>query len=174
MSTNKELANITPEEEAVFAKNREESPYVRRFEKDGVSYPIPDLIGSTRLILVDEDTVGAHEITFGFSEFAPKSSVHKLHIHPNSEEIMYILKGRGVSNVAGLNVMCEEGDTLYVPKGVEHSFYNPFPEPCSFLFLYTKGSLKEAGYALASAGYHEIGDEIQKLQKLGTNKFDSR
>ena len=87
--------NITPDEEALYARNRELTPYVRTFEEDGISYPIPDLIGSSRLIAIDEDTVGAKEITFGYSEFAPGSSVHKPHIHPDCEEVMYIFKGQG-------------------------------------------------------------------------------
>ena len=55
--------NITPDEEALYTRNREMTPYVRTFEEDGISYPIPDLIGSSRLIAIDEDTVGAKEIT---------------------------------------------------------------------------------------------------------------
>lgn len=172
MNTEKEIFTITPEKEAFYAKNREISPYIRTFAKDGVSYPIPDLIGSTRLIAVDKDTVGADEVTFGLSEFAPMSSVHKKHIHPDCEEIMYILKGRGIGGVNGMDTICQEGDILFVPKGAEHWFYNPFQEPCRFLFLYTKSSLKAAGYALESNGYNELGGIIEELQKSGNNPSD--
>lgn len=165
--------DISPEMEAMYARNREESPYVRTFEKDGISYPIPDLIGSSRLIAIDEDTVGAKEITFGYSEFAPGSSIHKPHIHPDCEEVMYILKGRGISGVNGLDFICKEQDILFVPRGAEHYFYNPFDEPCGFVFLYTKGSLKRAGYKVASNGYNEIGGDVETLQKAGENTFDS-
>lgn len=165
--------DISPEKEAMYARNREESPYVRTFEKDGVSYPIPGLIGSSRLIAIDEDTVGAKEITFGYSEFAPGSSVHKPHIHPDCEEVMYILKGKGISGLNGMDFICKEGDILFVPKGAEHYFYNPFDEPCGFVFLYTKGSLKKAGYVVASNGYNEIGGDVEALQKAGENTFDN-
>lgn len=172
MSEEKVPVIISQEELDLYHKNREECPYVRTFEENGVSYPIPGLIGSTRLIAVDEDTIGAKEITFGFSEFAPQSSVHKAHTHPNSEEIMYILEGSGVSGLNGVKFICKPGDILFVPKGAEHYFYNPFDVPCKFIFLYTKGSLKNAGYAVASQGYGEIGEDIEKLQKAGVNKFD--
>ena len=165
--------NITPDEEALYARNRELTPYVRTFEEDGISYPIPDLIGSSRLIAIDEDTVGAKEITFGYSEFAPGSSVHKPHIHPDCEEVMYILKGRGISGLNGMDFICKEKDILFVPKGAEHYFYNPFDESCCFVFLYTKGSLKGAGYTVASNGYNEIGGDVEALQKSGVNRFDS-
>lgn len=165
---------ITAAKRKQLAENRKESIYVRTFEEDGVSYPIADLIGSSRLIAVDEDTVGAQEVTFGFSEFAPKTSLHKQHIHPYSEEIMYILEGCGVSTIGDIEVLCEKGDILFVPKGMKHSFYNPFEEPCKFIFLYTKGSLKKAGYAIASKGFGEIGGEIEALQRAGVNKFDGQ
>lgn len=174
MRTEKTVAGIDAEEEMLYWKNRKECPFVRTFEQDGISYPIPDLIDSTRLIAIDEDTIGAQEVTLGFSEFAPGSSVHRAHIHPNSEEIMYILEGRGVSGLNGLKFICQPGDILFVPKGAEHFFYNPFEEPCRFLFLYTKGSLKKAGYAVASQGYGEIGEEIENLQKAGKNCFDEK
>lgn len=170
----KENTNITAEEMAVFEQNRKDSPYIRTFEEDAVSYPIPDLIGSTRLIAVDKDTCGANEVTFGFSEFSPKSSVHKRHSHPDCEEIMYILEGCGVGGVDGTDAILRKGDILFVPRGAEHWFYNPFDVPCSFLFLYTKGSLKAAGYALKSASNRDLGEEIEQLQKSGNNKFDEQ
>ena len=170
---NKDQIVITEEERKLYEKNKLESPYFRTFERDGVSYPIPDLIGSTRLIAVDQDTVGANELTFGFSEFSPTSSVHKSHAHPDCEEIMYILEGRGIGGVNGIDAILEPGDVLFVPKGEEHWFYNPFNEPCKFLFLYSKGSLKKAGYALKSGSYQEIGDKIEELQKKGQNQFDT-
>jgi quercetin dioxygenase-like cupin family protein len=37
------------------------------------------------------------------------------------------------------------GDTLWVPRGATHWFYNPFEETCEFLFLYTRSNLKPAG-----------------------------
>ena len=60
--------NITPDEEALYTRNREMTPYVRTFEEDGISYPIPDLIGSSRLIAIDEDTVGANMEYIGSQE----------------------------------------------------------------------------------------------------------
>ena len=168
---NKEF-ELNPETEKLYEENREKCPYIRTFEDDGVSYPIPDLIGSSRLIAVDEDTVGAKDITFGYSEFAPKSSIHKPHTHPECEEVMNILEGRGISGVNGVDFVCRKGDILFIPRGAEHYFYNPFEEPCGFIFIYTKGSLKKAGYAMASNGYNEIGGEVEALQKNGENTFD--
>ena len=66
---------------------------------DGRNEPIKDLDGASRLILIDKDTVGAEDITFGFSRFEPKTSIHKKHAHPDAEEIMYILSGKGITGI---------------------------------------------------------------------------
>ena len=115
---------------------------------DGRNEPIKDLDGASRTILVDEQTVNANEITFGHSRFEPKTSTHKKHIHGNAEEIMYILSGRGVAGVDNQETVVTSGDTVWVPKGAVHWFSNPFEEPCEFVFLYTKSSLKKAAYEM--------------------------
>ncbi len=114
----------------------------------GKNEPIKDLDGASRIILVDEDTVGAEDITFGYSKFDPHTSIHKKHAHTEAEEIMYILKGRGMTGIKDTEFELSEGETLFVPRGETHWFYNPFDEPCEFIFIYTRSSLKKAGYKL--------------------------
>ena len=116
--------------------------------EDGIEEMITDLKGASRTILIDEQTVGAEDITFGHSKFEPHTSIHKKHVHNHAEEIMYMLKGRGISGVGDNETEMETGDTVWVPRGAVHWFYNPFDEPCEFLFIYTRKSLKEAGYEM--------------------------
>jgi mannose-6-phosphate isomerase-like protein (cupin superfamily) len=113
--------------------------------KDGRNEPIPGLAGASRIILIDEAQVGAEDITFGYSKYSPESSIHKKHTHPHAEEIMYILSGRGIGGVNGEEVELKAGDTLWVPRGAVHWFYNPFSEICEFIFLYTRPTLQTAG-----------------------------
>ncbi len=119
---------------------------------EGRSEPIKDLEGATREIFIDAQEVGAEDITFGFSSYAPHTSIHKKHSHPEAEEIMYILKGRGMCGVENQEFEVKPGDTVWVPRGANHWFSNPFSEPCDFVFLYTRASLAKAGYALAPRG----------------------
>ena len=116
--------------------------------EDGIEEMIKDLEGASRTILIDEKTVGAEDITFGHSKFEPHTSVHKKHSHQHAEEIMYMLKGRGISGVNDMEVEIAAGDTVWVPRGAVHWFYNPFDEPCEFIFIYTRKSLKDAGYEM--------------------------
>jgi len=117
--------------------------------EDGIEEMISDLEGASRTILIDESTVGAEDITFGHSKFEPHTSIHKKHFHSEAEEIMYILKGRGISGVNETETEISAGDTVWVPRGAVHWFYNPFDEPCEFVFIYTRKSLKDAGYDMA-------------------------
>ncbi|MBE0532341.1 MAG: cupin domain-containing protein [Rhodospirillales bacterium] len=116
---------------------------------EGRDEPIKDLEGASRLILIDGQEVAAEDVTFGFSRFAPHTSIHKKHTHPEAEEIMYILKGRGISGVSGEEFEVNAGDTLWIPRGEVHWFYNPFDDACEFVFIYTRPSLASAGYQLA-------------------------
>ncbi len=113
---------------------------------DGRNEPIKDLDNATRIVLIDKDTVGAEDITFAYCKFEPKTSVHKKHIHKDAEEVIYILSGRGMSGVGDKEVEMGKGSTMFVPRGAVHWFYNPFDEPVEMLFIYTRPSLKLAGY----------------------------
>lgn len=170
----REKYDLKESEERRLEKNRSKSPYLRNMESDGVNYPIPELFDSTRIVLLDRDTVGAEELTFGYSEFAGKTSLHKKHTHGDCEEVMFILKGKGVGGVGEIECIFKEGDAIFVPEGTEHWFYNPYDEPCGMLFFYTKPSLREAGYALKSKGFDEQGNMVEKLQREGKNQFDRR
>lgn len=115
---------------------------------DGRNEPIKDLDNAKRVVLVDKDTVGAEDITFAYCRFEAKTSSHKKHIHKNAEEVIYILSGRGISGVNETEVEMAQGDTMFVPRGSVHWFFNPFNEPVEMIFVYTKPTLKAAGYQI--------------------------
>jgi mannose-6-phosphate isomerase-like protein (cupin superfamily) len=113
---------------------------------DGRNEPIKDLSNARRVVLVDKDTKGAEDITFARCTFDAKTSVHKRHVHHNAEEVIYILSGKGMSGIGDSEVVMSQGDTMFVPRGAIHWFYNPFDEPVEMIFIYTKPSLGSAGY----------------------------
>jgi len=123
--------------------------------EDGRIEPIKDLMKSRkefalRRVLVDEQMGGAEHLTFGYARFEPKTSYHKKHIHPDAEEVFYILSGKGIGGVGAGTEEIEivAGDTVWVPKGAVHWLYNPFDEVCEILFLYAASSLASAGYEI--------------------------
>lgn len=115
---------------------------------DGRDEPIQNLDNATRTVLVDKDTVGAEDITFAHCRFEAKTSAHKKHIHEHAEEVIHILSGRGISGLGDSEVEMKQGDTMFVPRGAVHWFYNPFGEPVEMIFIYTKHSLRSAGYRI--------------------------
>ncbi len=116
--------------------------------EEGRNEPIKDLDNAKRVVLVDNDTVGAEDITFAYCRFEAKTSAHKRHIHKDAEEVIHILSGRGVSGLDETEVEMAKGDTMFVPRGAVHWFYNPFDEPVEMIFVYTRPSLKSAGYQI--------------------------
>lgn len=114
--------------------------------EEGRNEPIRDLDNARRVVLVDEKTMGAEDITFARCRFEARTSVHKKHVHEHAEEVIYILSGRGLSGVGDTEVEMGPGDTMFVPRGAVHWFSNPFAEPVEMLFAYTRPSLAEAGY----------------------------
>ena len=110
--------------------------------------PIKDLDNARRVVLVDKDTVGAEDITFAYCRFEAKTSTHKRHVHADAEEVIHILSGRGMSGLDETEVEMKQGDTMFVPRGAVHWFYNPFDEPVEMVFVYTRPSLKSAGYRI--------------------------
>ena len=124
-----------------------ENKYLLKME-DGRDEPIKDLEHASRIIFVDKERVGAEDITFGFSRYTPGMSLHKKHTHENAEELMYILSGKIVAGVQDQEFEAVKGDTIWVPRGAVHWVNNPFDEPCEFVFLYTRESLKSAGYKI--------------------------
>ena len=113
---------------------------------DGRNEPIKNLDNAKRVVLVDKDTVGAEDITFAYCRFEANTSTHKKHIHKDAEEIIYIISGKGISGIGETEVEMSQGDTMFVPRGAVHWFYNPFDNPVEMIFVYTKPSLKSAGY----------------------------
>lgn len=115
---------------------------------EGRNEPIKDLDNARRVVLVDKDTVGAEDITFAYCRFEAKTSTHKRHVHADAEEVIHILSGRGMSGLDETEVEMKQGDTMFVPRGAVHWFYNPFDEPVEMVFVYTRPSLKSAGYRI--------------------------
>lgn len=58
----------------------------------------------------------------------------KPHYQKVSDEIYYILRGRGRLTVGNETRELTEGDTAAIPKGQVHGFVNTGEEPCLVLF----------------------------------------
>ena len=73
--------------------------------------------GDTRRIFSPEE--GVKNLTLNYAEFQPGQAV-KQHVHPHSEDVIVVLKGKGIFKVEGKEYSIEAGDVIYVPPGEKH------------------------------------------------------
>jgi quercetin dioxygenase-like cupin family protein len=59
------------------------------------------------------------------------------HSHQGSDEVVYILKGRLRYSVAGVERDLAQGDSAFCPRGMVHTFSNPFGDAASVLTVLT-------------------------------------
>jgi len=95
---------------------------VRIFHRDDPGVPVPLISRDARLIVWLG--VGAETANMNFVRLEP-GEANVPHIHPESEDTIYILRGRGT--VADfdhdLRLSFEGGDVIHVPIGIKHAVY---------------------------------------------------
>jgi len=73
--------------------------------------------GNTRRIV--GKNVGAKHLTLNYAVFQPYQEF-KQHSHARSEDVIVVLKGKGVIKLGDRKVDIQEGDVIYVPPGEQH------------------------------------------------------
>ncbi|HXY37925.1 MAG TPA: cupin domain-containing protein [Planctomycetaceae bacterium] len=65
----------------------------------------------------------------------PAGQAHKFHVHPEMEEIIYILSGRAEQWVDREKKILSPGQIAHIPKGVVHGTYNAGATILEFLAI---------------------------------------
>jgi putative monooxygenase len=86
--------------------------------------------------LVDKDLVGSENIVAGLTIFEPGEASSR-HNHPESEEVDIMVRGTGDVVVDGIHTAFNEGDWVFIPKGVFHQHINNGNEPLWLIWMYT-------------------------------------
>lgn len=109
----------------------------------------PDTLGTHTWWLIQNNTVGSRQLVVNTAEL-PSGTAHQLHRHPNAEQAVIVISGRGLHlRLDDDPVTVEEGDFIHVPAGEWHGFANPYGEPVRIASVYGGvGSREEAGYDL--------------------------
>jgi quercetin dioxygenase-like cupin family protein len=69
-------------------------------------------------------TAGAKKVKLKITEYLP-GYVHRLHIHPDQEEIIFVLSGKGVTESSdGQRKEIGPGSVVYVSAGEAHATSN--------------------------------------------------
>jgi len=78
---------------------------------------------------------GGERFSAGVVKLEPGKG-HERHTHPDSDEILYVVRGEGEQEVAEETREITTGDMVYVPEGVEHGTVNTGWEPLVLLAVY--------------------------------------
>lgn len=92
-----------------------------------------------------EETGGALLL---FEDILKAGKTTPLHVHPDEDELIYVLEGKVLVHIAGEESRVETGGVAFAPRGVPHAFL-VVSETARILCLETPGSA-EAFYREAS------------------------
>lgn len=94
---------------------------------------------------------------FALGVFRPKQGLY-FHKHPNSEEIYYVISGRGIVFIGSEKeeVKISEGDVLYIPANTPHGVTNTGRKQLVIAFFVSPGK-ERAGY--------EIGKDCEVIDE---------
>jgi uncharacterized cupin superfamily protein len=67
----------------------------------------------------------------------PGRPIAGLHLHRADDEAWIVLEGRLGFRVGDAEREVPAGDSLLVPRGTPHSYWNPAPEPARYLLVMT-------------------------------------
>jgi quercetin dioxygenase-like cupin family protein len=89
--------------------------------------------GSWSRVLLNGERAGA-TTALGFSSFAPHTATAML--SHQTEELAYVLSGRGELRLDDDTVRYASGSALYIPARVWHAVVNPHDEPLTMVFAF--------------------------------------
>ena len=81
------------------------------------------------------EVTGGERFSAGVVKLEPGKG-HERHTHPESDEILFVIRGEGEQEVADQTRDIEAGEMVFVPQGVEHGTVNTGWEPLLLLAVY--------------------------------------
>jgi quercetin dioxygenase-like cupin family protein len=110
--------------------------------------------------LVSRHSGGSRQVCWWRTVFPP-GGAHERHYHPNAEEVLYVIRGRGAAGTEETEHEVTPGTAHYIPAGVTHWLRNASDtEDLEIVGCYAPAaSLEEAGYVFVS----EITEEYRQV-----------
>ena len=108
---------------------------------EGASFwqPVP-ANGFVRNIFSRQGLGAQNDFSIGTQTVAPGCFIRE-HTHAHNEEIIYVVEGKGVARVDGVEHPIEKGSAVYIGVNRKHHFLNPNAEPMTFLWVMMPGGL---------------------------------
>ncbi len=73
--------------------------------------------------LVAPKSMGSKYLKVKITEYLP-GYTHKLHVHPDQEEVIYVLSGKGKTRTPDGDKEIGPGSVIFVPAGDPHTTWN--------------------------------------------------
>jgi len=98
------------------------------------------ILGGPIKRVVNAQTAGAQHLLFSLGVFEPGQGL-KDHIHPISEEVYFVVEGRGTVFIGEkrMEISIEPGMALYIPPGTIHGVKNTGCERLVIAFFVAPG-----------------------------------
>jgi quercetin dioxygenase-like cupin family protein len=115
-----------------------------------------------KTILATDTTGGKMSITDSVS---PAGSGPPRHIHHREDETFFILSGDCEFWMAGSSKIIGEGRTMFIPRGVEHTFKVTSDCPCRHLIILTPGGF-EGFFTEMARGQFQIPADMNRIVEI--------
>jgi quercetin dioxygenase-like cupin family protein len=97
--------------------------------------------------LVSEARQGAELVGVGQTIYPARGGTHEHHLHPDAEEVVIVLSGRGWHRVGDQIYDIAPGDVVFVPRNTAHSACCTSDEDLVIIWILGgASSLERAGY----------------------------
>jgi quercetin dioxygenase-like cupin family protein len=103
--------------------------------------PVP-ANGYVRNLFSNTTIASSNRFAMGTQTVAPHSFIRE-HTHDRNEEIIFVLRGRGICRLDGEEHPIEEGSCVFLGHNRRHHFLNPNDEPMTFLWVFVPGGLDD-------------------------------
>jgi len=114
-----------------------------------------------KTILAPEQTGGSMSIVDSWS---PVGSGPPRHVHMNEDEAFVILTGACKFWLEGNEFTAGVGESVFIPRGKEHTFKGVGDEPCRHLVILTPGGF-EGFFADMAAGQFRIPEDMPAIEE---------
>jgi quercetin dioxygenase-like cupin family protein len=102
--------------------------------------------------LIDAAGAGSDNLVVGRTVL-PAGARHERHLHPDADEFLVVLRGKGEIYTDEGEEPAAEGDVVFTPRGHWHGFNNTSDEDVLLFWGWSgAGSLDAAGYELPGDG----------------------
>jgi quercetin dioxygenase-like cupin family protein len=102
--------------------------------------------------LIDQQSAGSQTLVVGRTVLPPGAR-HERHRHPNCNEFLVVMSGRGEIYTDDGREPSQAGDVVFTPAGHWHGFNNTSDEEVLLIWGWEgAGSLEAAGYELPQNG----------------------